>query len=140
MRTLLITLLLFLSLPAIAIPPAHRKHPPTMPTESRLVGHWHSTSLSGDAIGLAVDNIVVEFRADKRFKATANLNIGGPSTFQGKYAAKRQKLTLQTESNGDIDCVVTFHGPRKLTLNAPAKGVTAEFTRGSAPSSSGSWF
>lgn len=140
MQRLVILSLFLLSLSLGAVPPGHRKHPPKLLTETRLVGHWHSTSLSGDAVGLAVSDVVVEFRGGKKFHATINMNIGGPSVYEGEYHARRQMLTLHPVSQSAIPCTVTFHSDDKITVVATQQGVTAVFERGEAPASSGGWF
>ncbi|WP_309396298.1 hypothetical protein [Cerasicoccus maritimus] len=140
MRLLLFAITLFLSFSAVAVPPAHRKHPPVFTTKTIIVGQWHSTALNGDAIGLAVDDVVVEFHPSGDFKATVNMNIGGPSEYHGHYSAKRQKLSLKPETQDLINCHVSFTGHNKMSIVIEEKGVSAAFSRGAAPSSSGSWF
>ncbi|MBK1859570.1 hypothetical protein [Cerasicoccus arenae] len=140
MRCLILLCLLFSTAGLMALPAGHRHGPPKLSTVSRLVGHWHSTSLSGDGVGLAVDNVVVEFHGNRKFKATVNMNIGGPSIYEGVYHAKEKTLTLHPVSQDAIPCTVTFDGTRKMTVLASASSVTVDFDRGAAPKSSGGWF
>lgn len=140
MRSLIAITLCFVSSQLLAIPPSRDNGRRDLSTSARIVGTWHSTSLSGDAIGLAVEDIVVEFHRTKQFKATVNMNIGEPSIYEGGFNTKQESLTLNTESSGAIDCIVTFQGSRQMTLVGKAHGVKAVFERGSAPESSGGWF
>jgi len=122
-----------------ALPAGHQIGGRQLSTATRLVGTWHSTSLSGDAIGLAVEDVVVVFHGNHDFEATVNMNIGGPSTYQGKYDAKKKSVVLHTKTAGAIPCKITFHGPKKMTLVGEKHDVTAVFERGKEPSSSGGW-
>jgi len=140
MRCLFLLLTVILSADALATPAGRRKGPPRTHLLNQLAGDWHSTSLSGDAIGLAVTDVVITFKPDKTFTATANLNIGGPNHYRGAFEAKLNTLILKTEAHGVFRCSVDFHQSDAFILKPKSKSITAHFARGQAPASSGGWF
>lgn len=123
-----------------AIPPSKRMGGPMLSTVTRLVGQWHTTSLTGGVATLEVDSVNVQLKHNRGFSATASLTIGGPETFNGTFDARRQTLTLHPEGISPVTCTVSFPGPRRMTVTAPADGITAHFERGAAPTSSAGWF
>lgn len=140
MRWLILLVVLLIHSHAWSAPPGHRKGGKELSTATRLIGAWHSTSVSGDAVSFAVDNIVIEFHHDQEFKATVNLNLGGPDVYQGAFDAKQQQLTLKTQTAGSIPCKVTFEGSKKMIVVGQQHGVTVVFQRGASPADSGGWF
>ncbi|MGE9296794.1 MAG: hypothetical protein ACQKBV_10945 [Puniceicoccales bacterium] len=140
MRYLVVLLLLCLTGSAFAQPAGRRKGTPPVSAPNKLLGHWHSTSLSGDAIGIAVDNVVVEFHDKHNFTATVNMTIGGPNVYTGQYHTGQKTLTLHPVSQNEIECELIFNGPQQFTVKPKGDSVTAVFARGAAPASSGGWF
>ncbi len=140
MRCFTVLVCLLFSMTAMAVPAGHRNGARKLSTATRLIGTWHSTSVSGDGVGLAVDNVVVEFHVNKNFKATVNMTIGSPNVYEGTYDARLESVTLNAEGSGAIPCKVSFNGPARVTFVDANNGVTAVFERGEASSSSSGWF